>query len=194
MLFVRYFRPALPLALAALAVSTTASSISEYENAKKKIEMVAEDKAPRGSLVTVTGSELNAWVQTEVPGVAEEGIRDPRVDLMDGRAAGSMLVDMLKLRQSRGIQDGWVMAKLMAGERPLKVTVRIQSWSGKGQVDIEKVELSGVALSGPPLDFLVRHYVQPYLPSVRFGEPFEWAHGIERLDLKPDAVRIKMKK
>lgn len=186
-------RPVIACA-AALYVLAGPSLVSEYQSAKKKIDTVVQDRAPRGALITLSKSELNAFLQTEVPGVAPEGIRDPRVELGEGRATGTMFVDMLKLRQSKGIEDGWLMSRLLSGERPLKVTVRIQSWTGRGRVDIERVELSGVPLTGAPLDFLVRHYVQPYVPTVKFGETFDWAHGVDRLDLKPDAIRMQMKK
>ncbi len=170
------------------------ATASDYTNAKKKLEMIETDRAPRGSRVTFTTQELNAYVAGELPEVAPQGVRNTRLQLGRGSATGSALIDFVKLREGKGIRTGWFMAKLLSGERPVTVTARIQSASGRATVDLERVEISGVPISGGALDFLIQNFLLARFPTAKIGEPFELDHGVERLDVRPDAVRVVMKK
>ena len=181
-------------AIAAVLPFFALATGSDYTNAKRKLEMIEADRAPRGTQVKFTTQELNAYVAGEVPGVAPQGVRNTRVQLGQGSATGSALIDFLKLREGKGIQTGWFMSKLLSGERAVTVTARIQSASGRATVDVERVEISGVPISGGALDFLIQNFLLPRFPTAKIGEPFELAHSVERLDVRPDAVRVVMKK
>jgi hypothetical protein len=103
------------------------------------------------------------------------------------------LIDFLKLRQAAGKPSGWVMTKLLAGERPVRVTAKIKSGSGRAVVDVERVEISGVTIDGKMLDYLIQHYLIPQYPEAKVGQPFELAHRIDHLEVKPDAVGVVLK-
>jgi hypothetical protein len=40
------------------------------------------------------------------------------------------------------------------------------------------------------LDYLIENYVIPQFPDAKVGRPFELAHRIDRLEVKPNAVGV----
>ncbi len=161
---------------------------SELISAKHKLELIEGGKLKRGKRVTITTRELNAYVRDEVVKVAPEGVGDPRLELGMGRALGFARIDFLKVKQAQGKPSGWLMQKLLQGERPVAVTVRVESGGGQARVEVERVEISGVAVEGAALDFLIQHYVIPNFPEAKIGQPFKLAHRVDRLEIKPAAV------
>ena len=82
------------------------------------------------------------------------------------------------------------MSYLLDGERPVTITIRIRSANGTATVDVESVEVSGVTIEGPMLDFLIRNYVMAAYPAAKIGQPFDLGHRIERLEVQPSAVGV----
>jgi hypothetical protein len=177
-------------ALAALLFPLFGAYSPDYQSAKRKFDLIESDRLRSGSRVTLTSRELNAYVATEAAEIAGDAFRNPRLLLGDGGATGTATIDFLKLRKKAGGQPGWVMTKLLGGERPVRVTARIQSGSGRAQVDVQSVEVSGVVIEGKLLDYLIQNYLIPEFPEAVVGRPFALAHGIDRLEVKPDAVGV----
>lgn len=161
-----------------------------YLSAKRKFAQIESGKLPAGSRVTLSASELNAWVQGEMAQAAPAGVRDPRLDLGDGTASGFAYIDFVKVRQAQGNPPGWMVAKLLGGERPVRVTTRIRSQAGSATVDVERVEIAGIPIEGRVLDFLIRKYLVPNYPHAKVGQPFALAHRIERLEVQPSLVNV----
>jgi len=135
----------------------------------------------------LTQRELNAYVVREVP----DGVRNPRVVVTaPGLATGTAMVDFGKVRRAQGHPPGWLMAKLLDGERPVSVTARIHSSGGTAQVDVEQVQISGVEIDGSTLDFLIQNCLLPLYPNAMVGRPFGLGHRIERLDVQPGGVGV----
>ena len=82
------------------------------------------------------------------------------------------------------------MAKLLDGERPVRVTTRIVSANGKATVEVQKVEISGLSVDGETLDFLIRNFVLPQYPDAAVNRPFELGHRIDRLEVLPGGVNV----
>ena len=78
----------------------------------------------------------------------------------------------------------------MGGERPVAVTARIRSGGGQATVDVEKVEISGIAMNGATLDFLIHNFVLPLYPDAAVGRPFPLGHRIDRLDVQGRGVTV----
>jgi hypothetical protein len=165
---------------------------ADYLSFKRKIELLQTGKAPPASRVSLTAQELNAYVRGELPNYAPQGVREPRVELGSGSASGFAYIDFPKLRQGRGKPLNWFLGKLLAGERPVRVDAHIRSGSGRARVDIERLEISGVALRGPALDFLIENFLLVYFPDAMVGRPFELAHHIDRLEVQPAGVWVVM--
>jgi hypothetical protein len=177
-------------ALLACFLPLFGASSPDYLSVKRKFDLIESETLRPGSRVIVTSRELNAYAITEVTEYAPQGVRNPQVQLGDGSATGTALIDFLKLRQAEGKSPGWVMSKLLAGERPVLVKVRIQSGSGSARVDVERVEISSVVIDGKTLDFLIQNFLIPQFPEAQVGKPFKLAHRMDRLEVKPDAVTV----
>ena len=180
------------LAAVALATAVTAAD-PLFESASNKLERIEHGQAQPGSVIIFTPAEINAWARGRVPQVAD-GVRDPRVQLGTGTAAGTALVDFAKLRKGEGISANPLIAMFIEGERPVKVSVRVESSGGAATVYLTSVEISGVAASGRVLDFLVNQFFLPLFPEAKINRPFELAANIDRLDVRPDGVRVTMRK
>lgn len=173
-----------------LAAAVTAAVPSGAVSVKRKIDLIQSNRAPRGSKVTLNQDELNAYVRSELRSVAPQGVRDPRLELGDSRATGFAFIDFPKLQQSQGKPMNWLLAKLLEGERPVRVDARIQSGGGKATVHVDRVEVSGVTISGRALDYLIRNYLWSYYPEAKVNKPFELAHRIDRLEVQPAQVNV----
>src|SRR5436305_3418327 len=116
-------RPLLLLALAATATAFAADP--DFERATRKLDRIESGHARPGSVIVFTPAEMNAWARGRVPQMYQ-GIRDPTVVLGAGTATGSAFVDFLKMRQGEGLPTNSLLAKLIAGERPLKVSIQLE--------------------------------------------------------------------
>ena len=169
------------------AATTLAIAGNEYFSAKQKFDSIENGRLRPGAHVTLSYPELTAWVEKEAP----RGVRNPNLRVTErDLATGSALIDFAKLERSQGRQPGWLMSKLLEGERPVSVTARIRSSNGRATVDLQRVEISGVTIDGRTLDFLVQNFLLPMYPDAVIGKPFELGHRIERLDVAPAAVGV----
>jgi hypothetical protein len=173
-----------------VSVAAITAAYSEYAQVKSKFDKIAKDRLRPGSRVSITPQELNAYVQAELKEAVPEGVREPKVQLGSGRATGTALVDFEKVRRAQGNPPGWFLSKLLAGERPVTVTARIESGDGRARVDVERVEISGLPVEGRVLDWLVDHYVRSRYPAAKIGEPFALGHRMERLEVNPGGVDV----
>jgi hypothetical protein len=178
------------LAAAGAAALLLAQGEADYQSARRKLELIQSERLPLGGWVTLRPQELTAYAQREVLKVAPEGVREPRIQLGHGAATAFAYLDFPKLRRSTGKPLGWLMARLLAGEHPVRVTARIQSGGGQAKVDLERVEIGGLAVEGAALEFLIASFVLPYYPEAMIGRPFALAHRIERLEVRPTEVRV----
>jgi hypothetical protein len=174
-------------AILLLGLATLGAAPNDYLSAKQKFDSIESDRLRAGSRVELSVGELDAYAGQAVPA----GVRNPRLQLVaPGVATGTAMVDFGKLRRAHGYQTGWLMSKLLDGDRPVSVTARIRSAGGQATVDLQRVEISGLAIDGPTLDFLIQNVLLPLYPDAVVGRPFELGHRIERLDVGPAAVAV----
>jgi len=166
------------------------SSPADYNSAQRKFDLIESNRLAAGTRVDITAAELNAWVAHEIPRVVPQGVRDPRLELGQQNATGTALVDFGKLERARGYEPGWIMSKLLDGERPVTVKTRIRSGGGQATVDVDRVEISGIAIDGQALDFRIRNFLLPKYPNAAVGRPFELGNRIDRLDVRPASVGV----
>jgi len=170
-----------------LGLATLGATPNDYLSAKQKFDLIESDRLKAGSRVELSVRELDAYAEQEVP----EGVRNPRLQLVaPGVATGTAMMDFGKMRRALGYQTGWLMSKLLDGDRPVSVTARIRSEGGHATVDLQRVEISGIAVDGRTLDFLIQNIFLPLYPNAVLGRPFELGHRIERLDVQPAAVAV----
>jgi hypothetical protein len=184
-------RPLLVLALAAVLPLRAADPA--FARAESKLDRIESGHARSGSVIVFTPAEMNAWARGRVPQMYP-GVRDPTVQLGAGTATGSAFVDFLKMRQGEGLATNSLIAKLIEGERPLKVSIELESSHGRATAHLTRLEISGVAVTGAPLDFLVNEFFLHLFPDAKVNQPFDLHDNIERIELRPDGVRVTMKK
>lgn len=163
-------------------------------SALAKLHNIEGGKLTRGSVVFFSLQEINSWAHYMVPQIVPEGIRNQRVTLGTDSGTAYALMDFLKMRHAQGKAAGWVMERLIEGERPVTISIRVQSGGGQCIVDLTRVEISGVAATGSVLDFLVKTFFMPLYPAAKIGQKFEIGYNIDRIDLRPAGVRVTMKR
>jgi len=172
---------------AVLLGAVLSAAYTDYASCKQKFDLIESGRLRPGSHVDLSTRELNAYVAAEAPA----GVREPKIQVTaPGIATGSALVDFGKIRRAQGYRPGWLMSKLLDGERPVSVTARIRSDAGRAAVDVERVEISGIQIDGATLDFLIRNFLLAMYPDAAVGRPFELGHNIRKLDVEPSAVGV----
>ena len=176
------------IALVFFVVSLVArAAYSDYTSAKQKLDSIEFERVRPGARITLSYAELNAYARKEAP----DGVRNPNLSVTSpGVATGSALIDFAKLERSTGNQPGWLMSKLLNGERPVSVTARIQTAAGRAAVAVDRVEISGISIDGKTLDFLIQNFLIPLYPDAVVGRPFELGHKVDHVTVSPAAVTI----
>jgi hypothetical protein len=180
------------MGLAVLLMFLAAAATPEYRSAKQKLDLIEKDRATPRSTVSFSHKEINDYARFRVDEVVPGAIRDPKVELRRDGAVGTALVDFAKLRASQGEAPGLLLGWLLRGERPIRVEVKLKSEAGRCQVDVERVEVSGIGVEGRSLDFLIENFLLPRYPDVKIGKPFELDHRVERIDVRPTSVFVRI--
>jgi hypothetical protein len=187
----------LPLLIACTLISFAAAtaSRSDYLSVKQKFSSIEHYRSKPGSRVPISSRELNAYVATELPLVAPDGIRQPSVELHgDNIATGKAKINFLKIQHARGKAPNWLMDKLLDGEHDVAVTARVDSAGGTATVHLQRVEVSGVPLEGAALDFVIKHYLLPTYPDAKIDQPFQLHYKMDHFEVKPGMAYVVMQK
>jgi hypothetical protein len=182
------------LALAILCPPMLAAGDANFRTAQAKLDSIEEGRAKRGSVIFFSVQEINAWALHKIPEIVPEGIRNQRVTLANDSGTAYALMDFLKMRHAQGKATNWIMTRMIQGERPVTISLHVQSGGGQCLVDLTRVEISGAVASGAVLDFLIKTFFISLYPTAKIGEKFELGFNIDRIDLRPAGVRVTMKK
>ena len=183
----------LPLLILLAGIAECVTSSPEAASAAAKLALVRNGRVTPGSNIVFTAREINAYAAARLPEYFPRGLRNARVELGNGSATGTALVDFVKVRQVAGQSTNWVLAKLIEGERPLKVITSIQSAHGRATVYLRSVEISGIAISGSALDFLIDNFLKPVFPDILINESFPLVDNVERVEARPGELRAVIK-
>ncbi len=186
--------PALLAAALAFAAASVPAWRADAASATRKLHAIESGRVRRGATVFFSTREVNAFLLSRIPVYAPGAVREAKVNLARGSGSASALVDFLKLRRATGGEPGWMISKLIEGERPIEVEARIQSAHGWATVFLTRVGISGVAVSGSPLNMLIGTFLKPLFPEVKVNEPFELGYGIERIEVMPDGLRVYLRR
>jgi hypothetical protein len=179
------------VALLALIIPGWASTTANPAAAvRAKLAAIESGKTRAGSVFTFSPVELNAYVRSELPTVAPAGVRQTNLELGSGTATGSALIDFVKLRTAQGEKTPWLVSKIIEGEKFVKVNTRIESAHGKATVFLQRVEISGLAVSGSTLDFLIHTFFMPLFPEAKINQPFTLQDRVDRIEVSPTGARV----
>jgi hypothetical protein len=182
------------LAIAMLCAPGLTAGDAYVRSALAKLHTIEAGTAKRGSVIFFSLQEINSWALYMVPEIVPQGIRNQRVTLGTDSGTAFALMDFLKMHHAQGKASGWFMERLIEGERPVTISIHLESGGGFCTVDLTRVEVSGVAATGSVLDFLVKTFFMPLYPTAHIGEKFEIGYNIDRIDIRPTGVRVTMKK
>jgi hypothetical protein len=161
------------------------------QSVRRKIDLLEHGHSPTGTRIQFSSAELNSWIVDEAHIRAPQGARNLRLVPGADRATGYADIDFLKLRQATtGEAPGWLMKNLFSGERPVKVSARFQSGKGRARVDVQRVEVSGIVIEGPALDFVIETFVRPTFPYAIVSEWFDLQYGVDHVSVTPVAVTL----
>ncbi|HEV2198995.1 MAG TPA: hypothetical protein VGR73_04180 [Bryobacteraceae bacterium] len=185
-----------PLPIFAAAVLFSEALLADdpaFERVSMKLALLSSRQAEPGSVILFSPDEVDAWVRTRVP-ARFPGIRAPKLVLGTGNVTGSARIDFNQVLAAEGQPLNPALERLFEGEHPVRIVARIESSGGQAVVSPTRVEVSGIAATGPMLDLLVKTFLLPLFPDAKIGQPFEWDFGIDRVDVRPDGVRVAIKK
>jgi len=178
-------------ALPASAPPASAPPSADYRNAQRKFQQIETQKLKPGTRIALTPGELNAWIQTELPNFAPDGVSQPVVRLQgNNTATGSALVNFVRLRSAQGKDTSWLLRNLLNGEHEIRVTAKVASGGGRATVQIVAVELAGLPISGSALDFLIQNYLIPNYPDAKIGKPFPLKYRMDRIEVGTKAAYV----
>src|SRR5580704_7472734 len=144
-----------------------------FQSAEAKLDTLENNKAKPGSIITFSLQEINSWARYKVPEIVPQGIRNQRVTLGNDTGIAYALMDFLKMRHAEGKDPGWLISHLIEGERPVTISIHMQSGGGQAIVDLTRVEIGGAVASGTVLDFLIKTFFLPLYPAAHINEKFE---------------------
>ncbi len=183
-----------PLAFAAaLALAAPAPTDPLAAAAQRKFDILESGKAKPGAVYVFSSQELNAWARYKIPTVVPEGVTNPRLELSNGSATAYATVNFLKIRHGQGIESNWLISKLIDGDKQVVVNARIASSGGRATVFLQRVEISGLAISGGTLDFFIDNFFMPLYPDAKIGQPFDLAANLDHIEVRPTEVRAVVK-
>jgi hypothetical protein len=182
------------LALTILLAPVLIAGDQYFQSAEAKLDSIEGGTAKHGSIIIFSLQEINSWARYKVPEIVPQGIRDQKVTLGNDTGMAYALMDFLKMRHAEGKATGWIMSRLIEGERPVTISIHMQSADGQAKVDLTRVEISGAVASGTVLDFLIKTFFMPLYPTAHIGEKFEIGYNVDRIDIRPTGVRVTMKK
>ena len=152
----RYGAPLLATLLVTAMGSSAppAASPDLARSARGKVDRIESDQLRAGETVVLSEDEINSLLKYEYATYIPDGVRDPRVHLFDRQAVVHTYIDVAKLQRSTdGSMGLWGM--LFSGERELKAVCRPISSGGRAKVEVESIQLSGSAISGSALEWLL---------------------------------------
>jgi hypothetical protein len=179
---------------ALLALTLLFAGDQYFQSAEAKLDTLENSKAKPGSVILFSLQEINSWARYKVPEIVPQGIRNQRVTLGTDSGTAYALMDFLKMRHAEGKDPGWLISHLIEGERPVTISIHMQSGGGQAIVDLTRVEIGGAVASGTVLDFLIKTFFLPLYPAAHINEKFEIGYNIDRIDIRPTGVRVTMKK
>lgn len=166
--------------------------------AQQKVSRIEADKWPPEGSISFSSQELTALGMSGIESAAPGAVKQPSLTLGSNTATATAVVDFDRLRQgatTNSAGGSWLYSQLLTGEHPITVSVDVRSSAGTMTIHPTAIAVSGVALSGTGLQFLLKNFVLPRYPDVSIDRPFALTNHIERIEVDPGrAVVVRKRK
>ncbi len=164
----------------------------DYVLAQAKLEAIADEAIPRGSTVTLTPTEVNAYARGEAAEALGEGLKDIDIRLGNDSLDASGLINPSELPGLGALGSGWLLGGLLQGEKPFEVRARVTSGSGIAAVYVESVSVASQELDDRSRNFLLGWILRPLVGDAVLGEPVELENNVESIRIRPSGIEIKI--
>jgi hypothetical protein len=186
---VSFSGPLVAALVAATALSAGPVTPQHAAQFQQKLDaIIAHGNAPSaaGRRTEFSGDEVNAYLQIRLTPLFPTGVTEPSVVLVgQGRVSARAVVDLDAIRRkgSGGLFDP---TSYLSGRLPVTAAGTLRTAEGMGQFDLERAEISGIAVPKSLLQEIVSYYTRsPEMPDgVNLDERFELSHEIKRIDVE----------
>jgi hypothetical protein len=162
----------------------------DFESIQRKMDEIVNGHVKPGQRIFMSQRELDAYLRAEANAIAPKAVHNTKLELRENSGTASANINFLELNKARGGQSNWLMEKMLDGERPVKVSVNIQTEHGKGRVHIDRVEVGGAAIQGAGLDYLIQNFVIPQFPTAKVDQWFTMDHRMDHIDIHPNGATV----
>ena len=178
---------ALATAGAAVVAATTPQKADLFELKLSNVLARGVGAEPTGYRTEFAGDEVNAYLQLRLASRFPTGVADPSVTLVgQGRLSARAIVDLDGIRKKSS--GGWLdPAAYLGGRLPVTATGTLKTADGRGHLQLESAEVSGIPVPLTLLEELVAYYTKSpdYPNGVNLNEPFVLPSKIQRIDVNP---------
>ena len=110
-------------------------------------------------IVSVTESEVNAYLGYDGRSQLPAGVVDPAVSILGtGRLSGRAVVDLDAVRRAKASQSWFDPTNYLTGKLPVTATGRLQTSKGVGRFELESASVGGVPVPKLLLQEIVSYY------------------------------------
>jgi hypothetical protein len=184
---------AMLLAAVVLAGSATADVLTPqlatgFEKKVVLVQKLAGVKAPKPRLTTFTQAETNSYLKYKAGDLIPVGLTQPEITMLGGgRIAGKAIVDLDVVRQKQS-SGGWFdPTSYLTGKLLVTARGRVVTWDGKGKVELESAEVSGITIPRSFLNQMVNFFTRTAdnPGGSTLDDTFELPTNIRRIDVQP---------
>ena len=141
-----------------------------------------------GKQTPILENEVNSYLRYELRDQVPAGVTEPTITILgDGRLAGSAVVDLDAVKQSRQSSSWFDPVRLLSGKLPVTATGVLQTQQGTGRFVLESAEISGIPVPKTVLQQVVSYYSRSAQnPSgVNLDDAFELPARIREIRVQP---------
>ena len=143
-----------------------------------------------------TQDELNSWFAFRAEPLLPMGLTQPQVTIVgQGQLAGQAILDLDVVAKRRSGGGGsFDPLSFLAGRVPVSVTGVLHTADGKGRIEVQSAQISGVPVPASLLEELVGYYSRsPERPDgLSLGDMFQLPANIRQIEIgKGQAVIIQ---
>ncbi len=158
-----------------------------------QIEQRAAVAKRQPARVTVTESEVNAFLALDARELLPAGVAEPAVSIVGtGRLAGRAIVDLDAVRRQKNPTSMLDPMSYLTGRLPVEATGVLRAANGVGRFELETATLSGVPIPKPVLQQIVSYYSRtPEHPAgISLDDPFPLPARIQAIEVEPGRAII----
>ena len=178
------------LGLAGVLVSTTDVLTRQQGDAFAKKVVAVQNHAnagvPNERATSFTQAETNSYLKFNATELLPTGLTDPSITMHGAnRVSGTAVIDLDVVRQKQS-SGGWLdPTSYLTGKLPVNASGRVVTSDGKGRIELERAEVSGVQIPKAFVNQLVNFFTRtddnPRGSSV--DDIFELPANIRRIDV-----------